>query len=122
MDIVAWVELALAVIVILCGQAVLWTKFKTLSESKMSNLQEAVSRHDECINVIKARYGTFITVPQHDKMQGDCQKGIYNDINNIGRSLNLVRTDVSKTDEKLDNISLALVELRSDLKHMGAVK
>lgn len=120
-DLAIWLELGLAVFVILSGQAVLWIKFKTMVEKDMIQCKDDLKRHDGCIANLKTQITEALTMEQHNKIQSDCQKNIYTDINNIIRSMDDLREEVRKNDDKLDNISMAIVELRADLKHMGAV-
>lgn len=122
MDILGWLEVGLAVFVIISGQAVLWVKFKTLVEVKVQNLEDVTKRHEECIGNIKAKSNEAITMPQHEKIQSDCQRGIYNDIDNITRSVDELRADLKGTDKSVNSISVAIAGLRADLTHIGVVK
>lgn len=121
MDIATWLEIGLALLVILGGQTVLWVKFKTLVEVKVQTLEKRADGHDTCIAAIKVKNSEAITMPQHDKIQADCQRGIYNDFNNLLRSVDELREKVESNDDKLNGISISIAELRSDLKHVGAV-
>lgn len=122
MDLVEWLEAGLAVFVILFGQVVLWVKFKTLVEMEVEHLKGRADGHDKCISFLKTKVGDSITMLQHDKLQEDCRKSIYSDISHLTSSMDEMRGQIKATDEKLDVISLSIVELRSDLRHMGAVK
>jgi len=119
-----WIQVgigAIMLISILCGQLVLWVRFKTLVEVKMQVSKEQLERHEVCLANLKAKLAGAITMPQHDKMQEDCQRGIYNDISSVTGALNEVKGDVKETNNQISDIALTLVSLRSDLEHIGAI-
>ncbi len=122
MDIATWFEVGLAVITVLAGQIVLWVRFKTLVETKVQNLEDVTKRHENCIAAIKTKSAEAITMPQHDKIQADCQRGIYNDIDNITRSVDELRKEVKGTNVGVNSLNIAMAGLRADLTHVGAVK
>ncbi len=122
MDIATWFEVSFAVLIVLAGQIVLWVRFKTLVETKVQNLEDVTKRHENCIAAIKTKSAEAITMPQHDKIQADCQRGIYNDIDNITRSVDELRKEVSGTNKGINLINVAVAGLRADLTHVGAVK
>ena len=88
----------------------------------MAHCKEDIQKHEACIANVKRDVSKLITEPQHEKMQADCQRGIYNDINNITRSIDELRSEVKRNNEKVGQVSVELAGLRSDLKHMKVVK
>lgn len=122
MTIYQFLSFLLAVTTVLIGQVVLWTRFKTLVEKDMARCKEDIQKHDACIANVKREMNKLITEPQHQKMQEDCQKGIYNDIHNITRSIDDLRSEVRRNNENFGQVSVELAGLRSDLKHLKVVK
>ena len=97
----AWASIGLSVAVILGGQAVLWTKFKTMIEDKMEAHDKRLDKHDQCIADLKH---SAVTHDQHDKMQQGCRAEIFARINSqetavddVKRDLREIRSDVSET-------------------------
>lgn len=122
MTLYQFLSFVFGIVVILVGQVVLWTRFKTLVEKDMAQCKKDIKKHETCITNVKRDMGKLITEPQHEKMQTDCQRGIYNDINNITRSIDELRSEVRSNNENFRQVSIELAGLRSDLQHLKVVK
>ena len=97
----AWAGFGLSVVVILAGQAVLWTKFKTMVEDKVETHTKRLDTHDKCIADLKRQ---TITQEQHGKLQQGCRAEIFARIENqksavddVKQDLREIRADVSET-------------------------